>query len=175
MCQEKMAQQSKTAKQQCTVVCHVPEDNSSDFRQISLYQASLQDHLKQYPLDKAGPCKNYVRDLCEDGNMCTVNHQVSNDLCTCLSQPLSIDCNAGIFGTEDKCVPSFGCVHEISKSFWTWEVHDTSFLEEWRKTKLLGVLHMLPRKPLSRQSRAMQQALRHIQPKTQWTQILHRL
>ena len=60
--------------------------------------------------------------------MCTVNHQVSNDLCTCLSQPLSIDCNAGIFGTEDKCVPSYGCVHEISKSFWTWEVHDNLVL-----------------------------------------------
>ena len=128
MCQDKKAQQSKTAKQQCTVICHVPEDNSSDFCQISLYQASLQDHLKQYPLDKPGPCKNYCRDLCEDGNMCTVNHQVSNDLCTCLSQPLSIDCNAGIFGTEDKCVPSYGCVHEISKSFWTWEVHDNLVL-----------------------------------------------
>ena len=67
--------------------------------------------MRNHPLDKPGPCKDYCHDLCDDGNMCAINYKISNEECTCLAEPESLNCDDGDPETDDNCVPSVGCVH----------------------------------------------------------------
>ena len=66
--------------------------------------------MKNNPLDRPGPCKDYCQALCDDGNMCTINHEVLDDECTCLAQPQEVNCDDGDPDTDDTCDPIIGCV-----------------------------------------------------------------
>ena len=52
-----------------------------------------------------------LRVASDDGNMCTINHDVLDDKCTCLAQPQEVNCDDGDPDTEDTaCDPIIGCV-----------------------------------------------------------------
>jgi len=129
-------------------MCHVPQDNPLNFHGISINKAAKQNHMVNNPLDMTGHCKDHCQDLCDDNNMCTVTHKVSNNQCSCLTEPGQINCDDGDPSTEDRCEPTIGCVHleELHFSVWTWEVSHTLILEGVRESQVVWDVAFASRK-----------------------------
>ena len=109
--QEKSKKKTKSKKRREFTICHVTPGNPPNFEDIFVGTKKKRMHMHNHPLDKPGPCKDYCHDLCDDGNMCTINYKISNEECTCLAEPESLNCDDGDPETDDNCVPSVGCVH----------------------------------------------------------------
>ncbi|MCC6624907.1 MAG: hypothetical protein IT385_26910 [Deltaproteobacteria bacterium] len=97
------------AKPVMVEVCHVPPDAPWDFHTIQVPLVAAKNHLAHG--DFLGPCDDYCRVLCDDGDACTVDDDALCELAGCPTDPTPIDCDDSEVCTDDYCDPASGCVY----------------------------------------------------------------
>jgi hypothetical protein len=91
-------------------MCHVNQDNPTDFRTITVPGHAICEHLAHG--DLWGNCMGYCTMLCNDGNACTDdNCDPATQKCVPPSARPAVSCDDGSLCTADSCDPAIGCVH----------------------------------------------------------------
>ena len=95
-------------------ICHIPPGNPANAHTITISENAWPAHRDNHG-DLLGSCDDNCDALCDDGDACTQDVDMSAETCTCLPAPEPVDCNDGVFCTIDSCDPASGsCVYEPS-------------------------------------------------------------
>ena len=93
-------------------ICHIPPGNPANAHTITISENAWPAHLNNHG-DLLGSCDANCDILCDDGNACTNDVDMSAESCACLPAPAPADCSDGSVCTTDSCdVTSGMCVNE---------------------------------------------------------------
>jgi len=90
-------------------VCHIPPGNPANFHTITVSSDALSAHLSHG--DLAGPCSLGCRQLCDDGDACTIDDTGDCEVVGCPTGTRDpVNCDDGSACTVDSCDSVQGCI-----------------------------------------------------------------
>jgi len=93
-------------------ICHLPPDDPSKFYTLRVPEKVVVNHVNNHS-DLLGACSSYAEELCDDGNMCTIDtFPESSHECVAISLRASVDCDDNDPNTIDSCGAATGCFND---------------------------------------------------------------
>lgn len=93
-------------------ICHIPPGNPQNFNTKTVSSRSVPAHLAKGSL--LGACNEWCSQLCDDGNVCTIDAPAGYDCEVNRCPPLEgrdIDCDDNNECTGATCSPATGCIY----------------------------------------------------------------